>query len=106
MADRDPVSRSWPELLAGGLLGLLAAGQAGIDGGGAVLIAAAGAFAFYLIGCAFYPLRLCWWCGGKGMRSDRRGNMRERSCWRCKRQRILRRPGARMIGAMGFKGKE
>lgn len=101
MASRDPVSRSWPELLAGALLGLFAAGQFRVDGGGAVLIAAGGVLLTYLIGCAFFPLRLCWWCEGKAMLSDKRGNLRERPCWRCKRQRVLRRPGARIIGAIG-----
>jgi len=101
MASQDPVSRSWPELLTGALLGLFAAAEFGVEGDGAVLIAAGGVLLAYLIGCAFFPLRLCWWCGGKGMLSDGRRNFRERPCWRCKRQRILRRPGARLIGAIG-----
>lgn len=101
MVSRDPVSRSWPELVAGGLLGLFAAGQAGVDGPGAVAVAVVGAFVAYLVGCAFFPLRLCWLCRGKGMVSDGRQNLRERPCLRCGRRRILRRPGARLIGALG-----
>jgi hypothetical protein len=103
MADRDPVQRSWPELLAGTLLGLWVANRFGVDGMGAVLIGVVGAFLAYLVGCAFFPLRICWWCKGKGMISDKRGNMREKPCWRCGRKRILRRPGARLIGAQGHR---
>lgn len=101
MAGRDPVSRSWPEFLAGALLGLFVAGRFGVDGTGALAIAAVGAFVAYLIGCALFPLRRCWLCGGKAFVTDGRGNMRERPCWRCKRRRIIRKPGARLIGAMG-----
>jgi hypothetical protein len=103
MADRDPVQRSWPELLAGTLLGLFVASRFGVDGMGAVLIGAVGAFLAYLVGCAFFPLRVCWLCRGKGMITDKRGNLRERPCFRCGRKRILRRPGARLIGAQGHR---
>jgi hypothetical protein len=95
------VSRSWPELLAGALLGLFVAGRFGVDGNGALAIAAVGAFLAYLAGCAFFPMRVCWRCRGKGMMTDGRGNMRERPCFRCKRRRVLRRPGAVLIGAVG-----
>lgn len=101
MAERGPVQRSWPELLGGTLTGLWAAQQLGVDGNAALLICVGGTFLTYLLGCAFFPLRLCWWCGGKGMSSDSRGNMREKPCIRCGRKRILRRPGARLLGVRG-----
>lgn len=101
MADRDPVARSWPELAAGALLGLFAAQRLGLDGTTALFIAGLGAFAAYLIGCALFPRRFCWWCKGKNFWSDGRGNLAEKPCWRCHRKRILVRPGARLLGRGG-----
>lgn len=101
MADRDPVQRSWPELLAGTLLGLWVANRFGVDGMGAVLIGVVGAFLAYLVSCVITPIRVCWWCKGKQFITDGRGNMRENPCWRCDRERLIRRPGARLIGAKG-----
>lgn len=101
MTSQDPVSRSWPELVVGALMGIFAAGRFGVDGGAAVLIALGGAFVAYLIGCALFPLRRCWLCKGRAFITDGRGGMRERPCLRCGRRRIIRKPGARLIGAMG-----
>lgn len=83
------------------MIGLLVAQQTGVDGTGALIVAAIGSFLAYLVGCAIAPLRACWWCSGRAMLTDGRGNMREKPCWRCNRKRVLRRPGARLIGAKG-----
>lgn len=101
MAAKDPVQRSWPELLAGTLLGIFVAQEFGVEGTGALLIAGVGAFLAYLLSCAITPIRVCWWCKGRQFLTDGRGNMRENPCWRCDRKRLIRRPGARLIGAKG-----
>lgn len=101
MAIPVPSLRVWPVPFAGGLLGLFTAGWFEVDGGGAVFIASLAAALAYLIWCAIVPIVRCWFCGADNFITDGMGGMRERPCWRCKRQRVLRRPGARIIGAIG-----
>ena len=83
------------------VLGLLVAQRLGVDGGGAWFIGAIGAALIYLLDCALLPIDRCWACKGKQFIVDKRGKMRERPCARCRRRRLIRRPGARLIGAKG-----
>ena len=87
----------------GGVLGLLLASAAGVDGGGAWAVAALFAGLGYLAWCGMFPILRCWRCRGREYITDGRGGMRQRPCFRCKRKRTIRRPGARLIGAKGRK---
>ena len=88
-------------LVLGGVLGLLIAAQFGVDREAMWVITAFFAFLGYLGWCGLFPIKVCWRCKGKAFMTDGRGGMRERPCWRCKRKRLIRRPGARLIGAKG-----
>lgn len=85
----------------GGVLGLLIASGLSIDAGAAWVLIAICAGLGYLAWCAVFPIKRCWWCKGKEFITDGRGGMRQRPCWRCKRRRMIRRPGARWVGAHG-----
>ena len=101
MAIPFPSFRVWPVPFVGGAAGLLVAHGFGVDGGGAGFIAMFTAVLAYLAWCGFYALVRCWVCGADNFITDGMGGMRERPCWRCKRRRIIRRPGAVLIGAKG-----
>ena len=96
-----PSLRIWPVPFTGGALFLLGARQFGVDGGGAVFIALLGSILAYLAWCGMFPIIRCWVCGADNFVTDGMGGMRQRPCWRCDRNRLIRRPGARLIGAMG-----
>jgi hypothetical protein len=88
-------------LVLGGVLGLLLAAGLAIDAGAAWVLTAVCAGLGYLGWCGLFPIVKCWRCGGNPWITDGHGGMRERPCWRCKRKRLIRRPGARLIGAHG-----
>ena len=90
-------------LVLGGVLGLFLAAQFGVDGGGAWVITAFFAGLGYLAWCAAFPIVKCWWCKGREFMTDGHGGMRQRPCPRCRRRRLIRRPGARLIGAKGMR---
>jgi predicted acyltransferase len=90
-----------PGFPLGGALGLLIASSLGLDAGAAWVLAAVCALLGYLGWCAAFPIVKCRWCKGREFITDGRGGMRQRPCWRCKRKRLIRRPGARLIGARG-----
>jgi len=85
----------------GGLLGLFIAAKLGADGGAVGVFTVFCAGLGYLGWCGLFPIKMCWRCKGKAWVTDGHGGMRERPCWRCKRRRLIRRPGARLIGAVG-----
>ena len=105
MATDGVAQRSWPALALGALTGILAAGSWDIDGAGTVLLAVIGGVVGHLLDCACLPLQACWMCKGREFLGDRRGKLRERPCWRCGRERIIRRFGARLIGAQGRRSR-
>jgi 4-amino-4-deoxy-L-arabinose transferase-like glycosyltransferase len=87
-----------PEIAAGLLFGLFVATYYGLDAGGSTTVAIVVAVLAYLASCWGWPWRKCWRCGGAKMRSDGRGNLRERNCRVCKGKGIVRRAGAMVIG--------
>jgi hypothetical protein len=87
--------------LLGGVLGLLIASGLGLDAGAAGVLTAVCAGLGYLAWCAAFPIVKCWSCKGEEFITDGHGGMRQRPCWRCKRKRLIRRPGARLIGVRG-----
>jgi len=93
-------------LILGGALGGFLAAKVGVDGGGAMFVVGVCAFLGYLGWCALFPIKKCWLCKSRPFITDGRGGMRERPCWRCKRRRLIRRPGARLIGARGMRARE
>jgi hypothetical protein len=102
--------RNWPSLTAGGLLGLFVFSTVGLGESGWAWVAAAfGAFFAYLFDCVFYRKIFCpkspeifgiplWGCGGENFIISDRGVVADKPCWRCKRQRLYYRPGARLLG--------
>ena len=90
-------------LILGGVLGGFLAAKVGVDGGGALFVVGVCAFLGYLGWCAAFPIIKCWWCKGREFITDGHGGMRQRPCFRCGRRRLIRRPGARLIGAKGMR---
>lgn len=101
MAVPFPSFRVWPVPFTGGLLSWFAAGRFEVDAGAAWIFAAAGAVVAYLAWCRVFALVRCWFCGADNFITDGMGGMTERPCWRCKRRRLIRRPGALLTGAKG-----
>ena len=87
-----------PELALGGLVGLFAATYYGLDPAGSSVVALVVALLAYFGSCWGWPWRKCWRCKGAKMRSDGRGNLRERSCRVCLGAGLLPRLGAVLIG--------
>ncbi len=96
-----PSLRIWPVPFIGGVLSLLGAKHFGVDGGGAAFITLLGASLAYLLWCGLFPRVRCWVCKGNPVITDGMGGERERPCLRCDRNRRIRRPGAKIMGAMG-----
>lgn len=90
-----------PGFPLGGALGLLLAAGLGVDAGAAWVLAGFFAVLGYLSWCAAFPIVKCWVCKGREFITDGHGGMRQRPCARCKRKRLIRRFGARLIGAKG-----
>jgi hypothetical protein len=98
--------RNWPSLTVGAVLGLAVLSTVGPgESGWSWVAAGAGAFFAYLLDCVIYPKMFCpksplglWGCGAENLIGTDRGVYRDRPCWRCKRQRIYYRPGARWMG--------
>ena len=101
MAIPFPSFRVWPVPFTGGVLGFFVASWFEVDGAASGIFMLGGALPAYLIWCAFVPLVRCWVCRADNFITDGMGGMRERPCVRCKRRRLIRRPGARLIGAIG-----
>ena len=88
-------------LVLGGVLGLLIASSLEIDAGAAWVLTVVCAGVGYLGWCTAFPIVKCWCCKGQEFMTDGHGGMRQRPCPRCRRRRLIRRPGARLIGAKG-----